>query len=103
VLPSDPRFLDLTEEQLDLMYEHFLIDADNLLKKKPPTSEDRDVETEHYYDPDFDEAWNDVEDDTNFDSNIVGKNPPKPDADELLPPKKSDVSIHNPNEWEEEE
>lgn len=51
VLPTDSRFLDLTEEQKDLMYEHFIIDNPTT-KEQPDNSQDRD---------DYEEALNDAD------------------------------------------
>jgi len=46
VLPTDSRFLDLTSEQKELIYEHLLIDNPDLAKN-----------SESYYDPEFEDLW----------------------------------------------
>ena len=61
VLPTDSRFTDLTEEQLDLMFQHYLLDAKPVKTKK--SAEDPDYEEpEHYDDPDFEAEWKKAED-----------------------------------------
>lgn len=41
--PTDPRFLELTDEQIDLEWEHYLLDHPEILAN------------EHYTDPEYDE------------------------------------------------
>lgn len=77
VLPTDPRFLSLTTEQLDLMYENMLIDQGrydkngNLKTDKKPIDKDFDEPsaskqgTTEYFDPEFEELWNEVEEEHN--------------------------------------
>jgi hypothetical protein len=70
--PTDSRFMDLTEEQLDLMYEHLVIDTGVDVQPKQPDKEVKDDkarddsykddEPEHYADPDFEEEWAIMED-----------------------------------------
>jgi len=70
VLPTDPRYLDLTEEQKDLMFEHYKLDnTDTVTHKAGEVNEEGAViEPEHFDDPDFDKEWanfvNDSEDST---------------------------------------
>jgi len=47
VLPTDPRYYDLTTEQRELLWEHYLIDNPEVAKKLKDT----------FYDPEFDEIW----------------------------------------------
>lgn len=79
VLPTDKRFQDLTTEQLDLMYEHFLLDnpptEDNKLRDDDydigddsAPDEGGDIPAvEHFEDPDFDSAWNDTDNGSSYD------------------------------------
>lgn len=91
VLPTDPRFLDLTEEQLELMHQHFLLDnpsrqPDNKgrdseydnYEKETPTGEPAEEgrlpikDFESYSDPDFEKAWEEMDeeqDTTSIDEN----------------------------------
>lgn len=46
--PTDPRFLDVTEEQIQLEWEHYILDNPDL---KP---------TESYYDASFEEEWEEL-------------------------------------------
>lgn len=107
VLPTDNKFLDLTEEQLDLMYCHWLLD------NKPIKTgiQDQDYQAEEdknesYHDPDFDEEWNrDVEDEINTTSTIsmIGKNNPNQQTEHKLPTVKSDIDLNDKDQWEEVE
>jgi hypothetical protein len=72
VLPTDERFLSLTEQQMDLLYEHFKIDHPELREDDKARDSEYDEaqdgmqmeQHEHYEDPDFDKAWNGEEEDT---------------------------------------
>ena len=90
VLATDDRFLNLTDEQKDLMYEHYLID--NPAKESDTKDEDYDNAqtdaeneakgvskdtdylpfpeegTERFADPDFDSEWDTDEEDSDSDS-----------------------------------
>jgi hypothetical protein len=44
--PTDPRYLELTTEQIDLEYEHFLLDNPEL----------KTAQSQSYSDPDYDET-----------------------------------------------
>jgi hypothetical protein len=73
VLPTDDRFLNLTEEQMDLIYEHFKLDHPELDKQQDEKARDSEYDNEqdsipaqeHFEDPEFDKAWSgmDEEDD----------------------------------------
>lgn len=71
VLPTDDKFLNLTEEQMDLMYEHFKLDHPELQKQEDNKARDSDYDNEqdgipaqeHFEDPEFDKAWSEGEDD----------------------------------------
>ena len=88
MLPTESRFLDLTEEQLELMYQHYLIDNPPKAEK---TNSAHDPEYEEppeaFYDPDFDEEWE-----------KLGKEEP---IDEHSSEQQNTPSINNPKEWEE--
>lgn len=65
VLPTDPRFTDLTEEQMVLLFEHMKLDKEeaneSIKTQVGVTDEDyNSLEGEHdkYDDPDFGGAWN---------------------------------------------
>lgn len=47
VLPTDQRYLDLTEEQKDFLWENFLIDNPEVKKRI----------ANRFYDPEFDAEW----------------------------------------------
>ncbi len=47
VLPTDQRFLDLTSEQRELLWENFLLDNPEIAKKLK----------DRFHDPEFDEIW----------------------------------------------
>lgn len=49
VLPTDPRYLDLTEEQRELLWEDFLIDHPEIREEINKRGK--------VYDDDFDELW----------------------------------------------
>jgi hypothetical protein len=112
VLPTDPRFLDLTEEQLDLMYAHRMRE---LAPTRNPAYTDSDYDKEEaeaegqnsqegngearlpiqdfesYKDPDFDDEWN--ADDGEDDSDIIGENPSESDS--------GGFDLDDPDDWEE--
>ncbi|MBD1372592.1 hypothetical protein IC620_09520 [Hazenella sp. IB182357] len=44
VLPTDPRYLSLTQEQRDLLWEGFLLDHPEIEKKMEQTMQDDDFE-----------------------------------------------------------
>jgi len=48
--------MDLTNEQLDLMFIHYLIDTDRLDAEDTTPSQD----SESYHDPDFMDEWNEM-------------------------------------------
>ena len=83
VLATDTRFLDLTEEQLELMYQHYLLDNPQTSNTKEDTGGTHDPDylepDKRYHDPDFDEEWDNID---NHDTKI------EPD-------------VNNPEEWEE--
>jgi hypothetical protein len=101
VLPTDPRFMDLTTEQMDLMYEHFLIDSKPTIGLPTKTYHDPDYAKEEniqhdekYHDPDFDDAWN-ADDDEELNSNVVGLNLP----DRVDDP--DDEPVQDIDDWKE--
>jgi len=65
VLPTDPRYRSLTTEQFDLMYHHFLIDnpEEEDVVKAASDPDYKEDEPEHYEDPEFMKAWDDMEND----------------------------------------
>jgi len=75
----------LTDEQLDLIYEHWLLDT------KPPGVQDNEyTEPESFHDPDFEESWNDTDESCiNKDNNII--------------PQIDQKSISDVNDWKEVE
>lgn len=78
ILPTDPRFQELTEEQLDLMYQHYLIDSKPSKRRNAGYDPDYDKEEsklERYEDPDFDAAWDATDEEDN--SDIVPQNVPE--------------------------
>jgi len=78
VLPTEDRFLNLTEEQLQLLYHHWELDIQAAKKPRNGNTNDpeyKDDEPEHYHDPDFDKEWDADEPDGELDSNIVGESP----------------------------
>jgi hypothetical protein len=99
VLPTDDRFTNLTLEQKDLMYEHFLLDNPELTKKDTKARDDSFDEEydnpddrppmqdhEHYDDPNFDEAWNSDDEDAEEDDgweDLTEGNTPLPDGEDL--------------------
>lgn len=67
VLPTDPRYQDLTQDQIGFILTQMLLDKEaqsEASTKKPPVSDveyegsDPDTEQESYADNEFDEAWN---------------------------------------------
>lgn len=75
VLPTDPRFLSLTTEQLDYIYESFILDGELRQKKNEEATIKQNVSptnigTTEYFDPEFEELWNEIEEEHN---NIVGQ------------------------------
>lgn len=103
VLPTDPRYRDLTEEQLELLYEHYLRSLPPEEKDEPdkedgkfrdpdykePDGTEETVDSdgavipehEHFEDPDFADAWNadDEEEfleDGNSSTSLIGENHP---------------------------
>jgi hypothetical protein len=127
VLPTDSRYIDLTEEQLDLMWEHYLIDnpppepqgiQDTEYDKaeadtdgyEVPDEEIQDKEhrlplanEEHFEDPDFDAEWN--AEDEEDDSDIVGENSSEEDfqsvGDEEMVDTGVSIDFGNDDEWKE--
>ena len=118
VLPTDSRYLDLTMEQLDLMYEHFLLDnplpneGNNKARDgdydKEYSSTDRETDedvpnipdNESFSDPDFDSAWNNEDESGDID-NIEENIPPSGVPDEDLSEDGGGKSDINSEEWEE--
>lgn len=123
VLPTDSRWTDLTQEQLDLMMEHFLLD--NPPKVSAYTDADYDKEEdkvegydgqkakeegrlpiqdhESYNDPDFDAEWNTQDEVSN--SDIVGEKSSE-DNFEILGETPDDdikkgIDLNKADEWEE--
>lgn len=90
---------------MELMYEHFLLDHPKLRKKAAAYDPEYDEEApqEKYHDPDFDEAWNALDDpqqNESSDKDIVGEKPPDVvSEDEILPP--SEKHSSDINDWEE--
>ncbi len=105
VLPTDPRYRELTEEQLDLLFIHYQRlnpppeeKEDNKARDEDYDAEDAKSEAhessdnesgrlpiqdfEHYEDPDFDAEWN-SEDEEEYDSDIIDENPPLDDFEEV--------------------
>jgi hypothetical protein len=73
VLPTDPRYTDLTEEQMDLLYYHY----ERTIPGKWKTNDNAGVDEEgpeYYFDPDFDSEWNAEDEDGISDSTDVGEN-----------------------------
>lgn len=62
-MPTDERFMNLTEEQMDLIYEHYKIDNPPPKSSADPDFNNEEVEAvdEHFVDPDFDEVWDTLE------------------------------------------
>ena len=58
VLPTDPRFLELTSEQKDFLWDNFLIDNPEIEKKLKNRFDDEE----------FDEEWDKLDEDTPEDS-----------------------------------
>lgn len=52
VLPTDPKFLDLTEFQREFLWENFLLDNPEIEAKMKKAQED---------DPDFDQEWEELD------------------------------------------
>lgn len=59
VLPTDERFLNLTEEQRDFLWENFLLDHPEIQKQL----ENR------FYDPEFDKEWEKLDKEEDQDTN----------------------------------
>jgi hypothetical protein len=123
ILPTDPRYMDLTQEQIDLIYEHYIID--NPPKKSAYTDADYEKEEaknaeynaqqskdegrlplqdhERFDDPDFDAEW-DAEDEISPSDN-VGENQPEQEFEMLGEGSNNDIKkgidLHKTNEWEE--
>lgn len=107
MLPTDARFQDLTEEQINLIWEHYKLD-NNEASRPTPAAHDPDYEKDtgivgdgKFVDPDFDAAW-DADDagSGQIPSVIIPQNPPKielreEDEGANVP------SIHDKDEWEE--
>lgn len=58
VLPTDPRFQDLTAEQRALLWEDFLLDHPEIAKE---IEKDK---TKTIYDDEFDELWEELDRET---------------------------------------
>lgn len=106
VLPTESRFQDLTEEQLDYLYENWL--RLNPPKQKPrAAAEDPDYEAEegareNYSDPDFDEYWNNPDSADFSGSNSVGKTIAQQGSEGQPIPSSLGVQIPSiPDKWEE--
>lgn len=108
VLPTDPRFLSLTEEQLDLLYENFMEDQNKSKQRQNKKSSvvDREFDnpedmskkgTTEYYDPEFEELWNEIEEE----HNEIMNNSTAPTPTEDLQGYTPTVDFNNENEWEE--
>lgn len=68
VLPTDPRFIDLTEEQLELLFAHYqrLNAPTNTTAARDEDypdgqTDDPNLNKQKYIDPDFDEEWEKME------------------------------------------
>ncbi|MNC42949.1 hypothetical protein D3C75_917830 [compost metagenome] len=57
VLPTDERYLNLTEEQIHLLWLHWHKKYSIKPKKTTSDQEYSEEEPESYYDPDFDAEW----------------------------------------------
>ncbi|UAV84354.1 hypothetical protein phi18_084 [Bacillus phage phi18] len=123
VLPTDPRFTDLTKEQKSLMFWHLQMDKnpENFVKDGKARDDDYDEEEESlledgeesgipkpipeggYHDPEFDEEWN--EDFEEPDISDIPENPsdPLPDDFDVLGEADPKVNIdgYEKDEWEE--
>lgn len=60
VLPTDDRFLDLTDEQMELLYHHYMID-NKPVKSSSSAKDNSYEEPESYHDPDFADEWDSLE------------------------------------------
>ena len=128
VLPTDPRYTDLTEEQIDLLYEQYIrlhppptppeqdgkardedydMDSD-LVEGYDPEQAKEDgrlplADSESFSDPDFDEEWDRI--DEVSDSDIVPENSSDEDfqgTDEGdFIPMESPIDLEDDDEWEE--
>lgn len=128
VLPTDSRYTDLTEEQLDLMWEHYLLDNP---PQEPKGTQDSEYDTaeaeadgyetpegeeivdkehrlplanqEHFEDPDFNAEWDAEDEEDNTD--IVGENSPEEDfqtiGDESMVDSNVPMDLDNEDEWKE--
>lgn len=119
VLPTDPRFTDLTEEQKSLIFEHIKLDnpekfkPDNKIRDAEYDEVAEDVEESEegiakpipeggYVDPEFDDLWEN-------DQEISTDNLPENDSSELsngfdsIPETESkhDIDEYNDDDWEE--
>jgi hypothetical protein len=65
VLPTDPKYQALTQMQLDLMYEHYLLDNPPVEEETKPANDPtyKEDEPEQYDDPDFKHVWDNMDDD----------------------------------------
>lgn len=106
-MPTDPRFLSLTEQQLDLLYENFIEDQNKSKQKQKKSGVvDREFEdptevsgkgTTEYYDPEFEELWKEIEEEHNEIVNSSTVPTPTDDLQGYTPT----VDFNNENEWEE--
>jgi len=85
------------------MFEHWRLDTN---PKKGNAQDPSYEEPEHYYDPDFDSAWNeDGGDSGEFNSDIISENPPQPLSEpdgepgdfDVIPP----IDPDGTSDWEE--
>lgn len=67
MLPTDPRFTDLTDEQKGLLFAHWqrtnpdpVVNNNNAHDPDYPGVTDEEMNKQKYIDPDFDEEWNNL-------------------------------------------
>jgi len=106
-LPTEDRFRNLTEEQLQLLYHHWEIDLEQAKRPKGNVANDPDYnedEPEHFYDPDFDAEWNADDEGGEAPSNMVGEFPPETPSEPFEDAARFDGEIptsSHKGEWEE--
>lgn len=79
VLPTDPRFLELTQEQKEFLWDNFLIDHPEIEKKLNSRQEDEE----------FDKEWETLDDTSQeaqgHSQDVLGADEGKPSGDGLEP------------------
>lgn len=123
VLPTDPRFTELTKEQKSLMFWHFQMDKNPQAFVKDGKARDDDYDEEEkqlendtggegipkpmpeggYHDPEFEEEWDSDFEDEDIDPVPESVYDPEPDdfdvIGEVTP--ESNISEYKKDEWEE--